>query len=118
MPPIGDSNDAHRDCMGQRGAANGQRGAAMILEERAVISSSNKQKINMRNEFESKIEGIDNACKTILWSLYFVEEEDIDTKNTLLYEDNRIIILIENNDKTKHQAKRSHKGHIFFHQQN
>ncbi len=76
----------------------GQTGMVMMLGG-TVISSLNKQKINIRSVCKNELVGVDDAYPTIVWSLYFVQEQDIDITNDRLYRDNKSTILLRNNGK-------------------
>ena len=47
--------------------SKGQTGAGMTLGQGAIISSSNKQRINTKSACESELVGIDDAIPTMLW---------------------------------------------------
>lgn len=68
------SHNVHWDC-------RGQTGAGMTLGSGAVVSSSNKQKVNTRSACESELVGVDDACPTLLWSLYFIQGQGVNMKN-------------------------------------
>ena len=86
------SHAVHWDC-------KGQTGAGMTLGEGAVISSSKKQKINTRSSTETELVGVDNAMPTVLWCLYFIQEQGYSMIHALIYQDNKSAILLETNGK-------------------
>jgi hypothetical protein len=62
------SHGTHVDC-------KGHTGAAMTLGKGAAISFSRKQKINTRSSTETEVVGVDDAMPSVLWSLYFIQEQ-------------------------------------------
>ena len=82
----------HWDC-------KGQTGAGMTLRRGAVVSSSRKQKINTRSSTESELVGVDNTMPTVLWSLYFIQEQAYDMTHVTIFQDNKSAILLERNGK-------------------
>ena len=86
------SHGVHWDC-------KGQTGAGMTLGRGAVVSFSRKQKINTRSSTESELVGVDDALPTVLWSLYFIQEQGYDMSHATIYQDNKSAILLERNGK-------------------
>ncbi len=81
----------------------------------AVISSLNKQKINIRSACKSEQVGVDDAYPTIVWSLYFVQEQGINITNNRLYQDNKSTILLKNNGKMSSSRRmKPIKAYYFF----
>jgi hypothetical protein len=84
----------------------------MTLGKGAVISSSTKQKTNSKSACESELIGVDDNISTMLWSLYFMQEQGI---NIRLYQDNKSTILQENNGKMSNSKRTKHiKAKFFF----
>jgi hypothetical protein len=87
----------------------------MTLGRGAVISSSRKQKINTRSSTESELVGVDDAMPSILWSLYFIQEQGFGTTHALVYQDNKSAILLETNGKLSSSKRTKHiKMKYFF----
>jgi hypothetical protein len=82
------SHNVHWDC-------KGQTGAGMTLGKGATISVSNKQCIKTKSACESKLVGVDDWVSTMLWSLYFMQEQGHDVSNIRLFQDNKSTILVE-----------------------
>jgi hypothetical protein len=105
---VDSSHGVHADC-------KGHTGAGMTLGRGAVISSSRKQKINTKSSTESELVGVDDAMPSILWSLYFLQEQGFDTTHALVYQDNRSAILLETNGKFSSSKRTKHiKMKYFF----
>ncbi len=87
----------------------------MTLELRFLVSSSGKQKLNRRSSTESKLVRVDNMMSLIIWSRNFLKAQGYVVVDTILHQDNRSAILLEQNGKissgkcTKHIAI-----HYFF----
>ena len=87
----------------------------MTMGEGAIISSSNKQKINTKSACESELVGIDDAIPTMLWSLYFIQAQGIDTKRIRLYQDNKSTILLASHGQMSSSKRTKHiKAKFFF----
>ena len=79
------SNWTHKDC-------KGHTGAMMSLGGGAVISSSQKQKMNTKSSTELELVELDDALTTILWTLYFIEAQEYSIKQNIIFEDNLSMI--------------------------
>lgn len=102
------SHNVHWDC-------KGHTGSAMTLGKGAVISGSNKQRINTKSACESELVGVDDCVSTMLWSLYFMQEQGHDVSNIRLFQDNKSTILLENNGKMSSSKRTKHiKSKYFF----
>ena len=102
------SHGVHDDC-------KGHTGAGMTLGRGAAISFSRKQKINTRSSTESELVGVDDAMPTILWSLYFLQEQGYGTSHAVIYQDNKSAILLETNGKFSSSKRTKHiKMKYFF----
>jgi hypothetical protein len=80
------SHGVHADC-------KGHTGAGMTLGNGAVMSSSRKQKINTRSSTESEVVGVDDVMPSVLWSLYFLQEQGYGTAHAVIYQDNKSAIF-------------------------
>lgn len=87
----------------------------MILKKGAVISGSNKQRVNTKSACESKLVGVDDYLSTMLWSLYFMQSQGVDMQNIRPYQDNKSAILLKNNGKMSSSKRTKHiKSKYFF----
>ena len=101
------SHGVHWDC-------KGQTGAGMTLGRGAVVSFSRKQKINTRSSTESEIVGVDDAMPTVLWSLYFIQEQGYDMTHARIFQDNQSAILLERNGKMSSRKGTKHIRMKYF----
>ena len=79
------SYNTHDDC-------KGHTGMMMSLGRGAPISSSRKQKLNVRSFCEGELVGIDDALPTILWTRYFIEGQGYTVDQNVLFQDNKSTI--------------------------
>ena len=63
------------------------------------ISSSTKQKLNTRSSTESEIVGVDDFMPSILWTRNFLNAQDYDVTENIIFQDNKRAILLEKNGK-------------------
>jgi hypothetical protein len=82
----------HKDCWGHTGAT-------MYLGRGSVIGISKKQKINTRSSTEAELEGVDDVTPQILWTRYFMEEQGLKAKESILNQDNLSAMLLQKNGK-------------------
>jgi hypothetical protein len=102
------SHGVHADC-------KGHTGAGMTLGKGAVMSLSRKQKINTRSSTKSEVVGVDDAMPSVLWSLYFLQEQGYGTTHAVIYQDNKSAILLETNGKWSSSKRTKHiKMKYFF----
>jgi len=65
----------------------------------ALISGSQKQKLNTRSSTEGELVAVDDALTKILWTQLFMEEQGYEIEKKILYQDNKSTILLEKNGK-------------------
>jgi hypothetical protein len=104
---VDSSHSVHED-------GKGQTGAGMVLGKGAIISFSRKQKSNTRSSTESELVGVDDAMPSILWSLYFLQEQGYGTTHATIYQDNKSAILLETNGKFSSSKCTKHIKMKFF----
>lgn len=61
----------------------------MTLVKGACISCSNKHKINTKNACESELVGVDDYISTVMWALYFIQEQGFDMTHACIYQYNK-----------------------------
>ena len=66
----------------------------------AVISLSNKQKVNARSSTEAELVAVDDVISKILWTKKLIEWKGFEVKLNILYQDNTSTIKLEMNGKT------------------
>ena len=73
----------------------GHSGGALTLGIGFPISSSSKQKLNMRSSTESELVGVDNLMALIIWSQNFLKAQGYTIVDNILHQDNKSTILLE-----------------------
>ena len=72
------------------------------------IATSTKQKINTRSSTETEIVAADDLMPAILWTNYFLEAQGYGTTSSVLYQDNKSAILLENNGRRSSSKRTKH----------
>ena len=80
----------------------------MTLGKGAVTAFSRKQKINTRSSTESEVVGVDDAMPSVLWCLYFIQEQGYAMTHALIQQDNKSAILLEVNGKMSSSKRTRH----------
>ena len=78
------------------------------------ISSSTKQKFNTRRSTESDIVGVDNSVPYILWTRNFLNAQDYDVTENIIFQDNMGAILLEKNGKSSRVKRTKHINIQYF----
>jgi hypothetical protein len=88
--------------------ARGHTGGVLTLGSGAAYSTSKKQKINARSSTESELIAVDECMPQVLWTNYFLQEQGIRVKNTVMYQDNKSTILLATNGKYSSSKRTKH----------
>lgn len=83
-------------------------GGVLTLEKGALYSRSTKQKINTKSSTEGEIVGVDDILPQVLWTNYFMRAQGYGSKETIVYQDNKSAILLENNGKLSSSKRTKH----------
>ena len=67
----------------------GHSGYGMSFGKGAVLSYSQKQKINTKSSTESELVGMDDALTRVIWGLYFVEAQGYTIDQNIAFQDNQ-----------------------------
>ena len=86
----------------------GHTGGGLTLGKGAVFSRSTKQKINTKSSTEMELVGTDDMLPQILWTNYFMRAQGWNSFETVLYQDNKSAILLENNGKLSSSSRTKH----------
>ena len=77
----------------------GHTGATMSMGNGSVFSGSWKQKLITRRSPESEVVGVYDILPQILWTKKFLEDQGVNIKETVLYQDNMSSMLLELNGR-------------------
>jgi hypothetical protein len=82
------SHAIHNNC-------RGYTGAMMSMGKGAVISFSNKQKINTKSSSKSKLVSPNHTLSSILHARYFIEAQGYSIEQNILFQDNQSTMQLE-----------------------
>ena len=85
------SHQIHNDCKGHTGDA------LLILGAGAVLSSSNKHKINTKISTESEIVAVHDKSSDVLWTRHFLEAQGYTISENIIFQDNMSALSLEKN---------------------
>ena len=88
-------------------------GSVMTYGRGVPISQFPQTEAQKRSSNEAKVVGVDDAMGPILWTRLFLEAQGIEVRRNILYQDNKIAILLENNGK-KSSSKRTQAMNICY----
>ena len=69
------------------------------LGKGGVPSLSLKKKINMKSSKEGELVGEHDVLSVVLWSKHFIRHKGFTVEHNKVYQDNKNIILMENNGR-------------------
>ena len=91
----------HPDC-------KSHTGGIFTLGKGSIFTVSCKQKLNTKSSTEAELVAVDDCVPHMIWANYFLEEQGYTHPTTVVYQDNRSAILLEQNGilsstrRTKH----------------
>ncbi len=88
-------------------------GGIMTLGEGAVISRSNKQKLNTKSSTEAELVAADDISNLLMWTKLFMKEQGYDMK-VILNQDNRSTKLLLNKGRTSLGKRTRHINIRYF----
>jgi hypothetical protein len=92
----------------------GQSGGGLTMGRGFPNGSSTKQKINGRSSTEGELIGVDDFMPAILWTRRFLEAQDYDVTENIVYQDNKSAMLLEKNGKASSGKRTKHINIRFF----
>ena len=101
------SHLTHQDC-------KGHTGRMMSLGKGAIISSSKKQKLNVRSSTEGELVGVDDMSPMVLWVKYFLESHEYIVEHNMILQDNKSAILLEKNGRASSSKRTKHIHARYF----
>ena len=80
----------------------------MSLGTGCPYSSSAKQKLMTRSSTECELVGVHDVLPQIIWTKNFLEAQGYNIKDTILYQDNKSAMLLENNGRLSSTKRTKH----------
>ena len=76
----------------------GHTGGGMTMGKGSIYNRSTKKKINMKSSTETKVVRVHDILQ-VLWTNYFMKAQGWNSYETVVYQDNKSTILLENHGK-------------------
>jgi hypothetical protein len=89
-------------------------GGAMSLGRGVIYGTSKCQKLNTKSSTEAEQVGVDDEIPQVLWTLYFLEDQGYKIDDNILYQDNKISILLETNGRGSSGKRTRHLAVQYF----
>ena len=91
-------------------------GATMTLGKGAVYNTSTKQKLNTKSSTEAELIAVDDVSGQVLWTKYFLESQGYRCTESIIYQDNKSVMLMETKGKVSTTKRTKHINvRYFFH---
>jgi hypothetical protein len=89
-------------------------GGGMTMGLGCPLSSSTKQKLNTRSSMESEVVGVNDLMPAIKWTRNFLQTQGYGVKECIVFQDNKIAILLEKNGKASSSKRTKHINIDYF----
>ena len=99
---------------GIRPDARSQTGGTASLGKWNFISTSIKQRLNTRSSTETELVAADDLMPHLCWTNYFLEFQGYNINSTIMYQDNQLAILFENNRRASSSKRTKHLNIRYF----
>jgi hypothetical protein len=86
----------------------------MTLGKGTITAKSTKQKLNTRSSTETEIVGVDDVMPDILWTNLFLEDQGYESKDTIIYQDNKSTMLWMQNGRQSLGKRAKHINVRYF----
>ena len=73
-----------------------------------------KQKINTKSSTETEVVVVDDVLPQVLWTNYFIRAQGWEINKTIIFQDNKSAILLENNGKLSSSNRTKHINIRYF----
>ena len=94
--------------------ARGHNGAMMTMGKRAIISNSNKQKLNVGSSTKGELVAAHDQMPDMMHTLYFIKAQGYKMIKNVIYQDNQSTIRLKVNRKLSSGKKTKHISSRFF----
>ena len=92
----------------------GHTGGGLTMGTGYPITASKKQKFNTKSSTETEIVGADDLMPAVLWTRLFLEAQDYEVTENIMYQDNKSAILLEKNGKASSGKRTKHINMRYF----
>ena len=92
----------------------GHTGGGLCMGRGYPISTSTKQKLNTRSSTKSEIMGVSDCMPFFFWTWLFLEAQDYDVTDNIIYQDNNSAILLDKNGKASSGKRTKHINMRYF----
>jgi hypothetical protein len=89
-------------------------GGVLSFGKGGVYGTSTRQKLNSKSSTEAELIGVAEVLPQILWTRYFMEAQGYGTNDSIVYQDNKSTILLENNGKSSSTKRTRHINIRYF----
>jgi len=83
----------------------GRTRGTMLLRNGLIYSMSIKQKLVARSSTESEVIGVHDIMPQALWMNYFLKAQGMKVEESVLYQDNMSLILLEKNGRASRSKR-------------
>jgi hypothetical protein len=83
-------------------------GGVMSMGKGAVYGTSTRQKINTKSSTEAELVGVGEVLPQILWTRYFLQAQGYTCEDTIIHQDNKSSILLEENGTASSSKRTRH----------
>ena len=92
----------------------GHTGGMMTMGRGAVYGVSRGQKLVGRSSTEAELIGLHDVMPQILWTRYFLDAQGYGIRDSVVYQDNKSAILLEENGKMSSSKRTRHLNIRYF----
>jgi Reverse transcriptase (RNA-dependent DNA polymerase) len=89
-------------------------GGVMTLGKGAVYGTSTRQKLVTKSSTEAELVGVNDVLPKVIWTKYFLEAQGYGIKDSVVYQDNRSAMLLEQNGKASSSKRTRHINIRYF----
>ena len=94
--------------------ARSQTGGTASFGKGSFMSTSIKQRLNIRSSTETELVAADDLMPHIYWTNYFLECQGYNVYSTIMYQDNKSAILPKNNRRASSYKRTKHLNIRYF----
>ena len=92
----------------------GHTGGSLSLGRGGVYNTSSRQKLVSRSSTEAELVGVHDVMPQIIWTRYFLQSQGLKVPESVLYQDNKSAILLEQNGRQSSGKRTRHINIRYF----